>query len=79
MNFCLMTNKADNKILKTFGDNIRKYRLKQSISQSQLAFEINTTLRQIQRIEKGEYNAGILYFIKIAEALNVDINKLSIS
>lgn len=71
-----MTNKAENKILKSIGDNTRKYRLKQNISQSQLAFEINTTLRQIQRIEKGESNAGILYFIKIAEALDVEINKL---
>lgn len=71
-----MLNKAESKILKSIGDNIRKYRLKQNISQSQLGFEINTTLRQIQRIEKGETNAGVLYFIKIAEALDVDINKL---
>ena len=71
-----MSNKAENKILKSIGDNVRKYRLKQNISQSQLGFEINTTLRQIQRIEKGESNAGILYFIKIAEALDVDIGKL---
>lgn len=71
-----MLNKAESKILKSIGDNIRKYRLKQNISQSQLGFEINTTLRQIQRIEKGETNAGVLYFIKIAEALDIDINKL---
>lgn len=71
-----MGSKAENKILKSIGDNIRKYRLKQNISQSQLAFEINTTLRQIQRIEKGESNAGIIYFIKIAEALDLDFNKL---
>lgn len=71
-----MLNKAENKILKSIGDNIRKYRLKQNISQSQLGFEISTTLRQIQRIEKGETNAGVLYFIKIAEALDIDINKL---
>ena len=69
-------NKADHKLLKTVGDNIRKYRLKQNISQTQLAFEINSTLRQIQRIESGEYNAGLLYFIKIAEALEVDIKKI---
>ncbi len=44
-----------------------------NLSQSQLAYETGTTLRQIQRIESGEINAGVLYYIKIAEVLEVDI------
>jgi transcriptional regulator with XRE-family HTH domain len=58
------------------GDRIRKERLKLGISQSQLAYEIKTSLRQIQRIENGEVNTGIISLYKIAEALEVDIKKL---
>ncbi len=60
-------------VLPKIGDNIRKYRVLMNLSQSQLAYETGTTLRQIQRIESGEINAGVLYYIKIAEVLEVDI------
>lgn len=64
-------------ILKIIGSNIRRMRFLIGISQSQLAFETNTTLRQIQRIEKGETNAGILFYVKIAEVLQVDLSDLT--
>ena len=63
--------------LKIIGSNIRRMRFLLGISQSQLAFETNTTLRQIQRIEKGETNAGILFYVKIAEVLQVDLSDLT--
>lgn len=72
-----MKQKFDEEILKQLGENIRKLRIQQNISQSQLAFESNTTLRQIQRIEKGGYNAGILYYLVIAEALNTTLCDLT--
>lgn len=62
--------------LSAIGDKIRKTRMLKSISQSQLAFEVNTTLRQIQRIELGEINAGILYYIQIAEVLETPLKDL---
>lgn len=66
----------DKYYLAQIGANVRKYRTKQNISQSQLAFEIETSLRQIQRIEKGSSNAGILFYIKIAKVLNVSIKDI---
>lgn len=73
-----MFEKTDKKFLKVIGSNVKKYRLKNNISQAQLAFEINTTLRQIQRIEAGSANFGILYLRKIAEVLEIETNKLII-
>ncbi len=58
------------------GGNVRKYRLKNSLSQSQLAFEISATLRQVQRIEAGRANASVLYYQRIADALEIDLNKI---
>lgn len=46
------------------------------MSQSQLAYETGTTLRQIQRIERGDYNAGILYFVRIARSLSSTLDEL---
>ena len=58
------------------GDRIRKERVRQDISQAQLAYELKTSIRQIQRIENGEINTGIVSLYKIAEALEVDIKEL---
>ena len=59
--------------LPVYGDNIRRIRTNRNLSQSQLAFEVGTTIRQIQRIEKGEINAGILYYRSIAEILEGEL------
>ncbi len=75
--FLYVSNNEDSLILKTIGSNIRRIRVSIGLSQSQLAFEANTTIRQIQRIEKGTSNAGILFYILIAEVLQVDLNTLS--
>ena len=69
---CLyVLNKWEYRFLKTIGENVRKHRVQNDISQSQLAFEINTSLRQVQRIEKGEANSSIIYYYRIAEVLNI--------
>lgn len=66
-----MLNKVEGKFLKTIGENVRKHRVQNDISQSQLAFEINSSLRQVQRIENGEANSSIIYYYRIAEVLNI--------
>ena len=71
-----MLNKEDKLFLATVGENVRKYRFKTNLSQSQLAFEINTTLRQIQRIEAGTANASVIYYKKIAQVLEIDFKEL---
>ena len=67
-----MAKSSDKSFLQALGDNVRKHRLKNDMSQSQLAYEISTTLRQIQRIEAGTANASVLYYYKIAQVLEID-------
>jgi len=62
--------------LQDVGAIIRKHRMLLKMSQSQLAFEVGLTLRQIQRIEKGDTNSGIIYYYRIAEALEVELKEL---
>ena len=71
-----MANKKQTAYLAEVGNTIRKERVKAGISQGQLAFEIKTSLRQVQRIEAGEINTGLLSLYKIAETLEIDIKKL---
>lgn len=66
----------EKKFLIVLGENIRKYRLKHSLSQSQLAYEVSATLRQIKRMEAGEANASIIYYYRIAQILDIDFNML---
>ena len=46
------------------------------MSQSQLAYEVSVTLRQIQRMEAGQANASIISFYKIAQVLDIDLSTL---
>ena len=62
--------------LQVIGLNIRKLREQQNISRQQLAYEIETTEKQLSRIEYGEINSGIMSYIKIARALNVSVEQL---
>lgn len=62
--------------LEQIGSNVIRLRELQNISRAQLAFEINTTEKQLSRIEYGEINSGIMSYIKIAKALNVPIMEL---
>ncbi len=63
-------------LIKQLGANVRKNRVSRNLSQAQLAFEIGCTLRQVQGIEAGESKVNVLLFIKIATALNIDMNVL---
>lgn len=64
------------KYLSRVGNRVKQERKEQNISQGQLAFEINSTIRQIQRIEKGDINAGITYYIAICEVLDIQFIRL---
>lgn len=66
----------EHNFLKRIGSAVRKYRVQSNMSQSQLAFEIGTSLRQVQRIENGDTNASIIYYYRIANALNISIQTI---
>lgn len=63
-------------INKRVGANIRKYRLKKSWSQEQLALETGLHRAYIGHIERGEKNIGIVNLERIAKALSIKINSL---
>lgn len=71
-----MFDDLDILILQTFAINLKKFRLKNKLSQSQLAFEVGLSLRQIQRIEKAEFRTNIVVLYKICESLNVEMKDL---
>ncbi len=64
------------KAVKLLGKKIREIRIRQKISQDQLAFEIGTDQKQISRIERGEINTSIAHVLAIAEVLNVHVKEL---
>ena len=50
---------------------VRQYRLKNKLSQEELAEEIGISWRHLQRLENNEENTRISTFKKIVKTLNV--------
>lgn len=71
-----MLKTKDIQIVKNIGYNLRILRLKNNLTQSQVAFELNTSTKQYQRIEYGEINTSILTIIKLAEILEVSVSDI---
>ena len=65
-----MVENGDNTLIK-FGDNLRKIRVAQSISQQQLAFESGLSREYINRIENGKVNISLKNIVAIANILNI--------
>ena len=63
-------------ILHVFGANVRKYRLLSGISQEELGYRSGLHRTYIGMIERAEKNITLLNMEKIANALNIEINKL---
>ena len=57
--------------LKKFGDKLRKYRLLQSISQEQLAFESGLTREYINKTENGRVNISLKNIVTISKVLEI--------
>ena len=64
------------KILKSIGDNIRKFRDSKNISQQELADHSNVAKSTIHRIENGKLNPSIVTILKICEHLQIDVNQI---
>ncbi len=67
---------AKTSILVTVGNNIRKIRMAQGISQNQLAYEADLTREYINKIESGKYNISLKKLELICTALNISPKKL---
>ena len=57
-------------------NNIKYYRKELKISQQELADRVEVTRQTVSLIELGKYNPTINLCIKIAKALDADLNKL---
>lgn len=60
-------------ILETFGQNVRKFRIEQGLSQEQLADSAGLHRTYIGMIERAEKNITLCNIEKIANALSVNI------
>lgn len=58
------------------GDNIRRIRIAQEISQGQLAYETGLSREFITKVESGRNNISIRKLALIAQALNVEPQEL---
>ncbi len=58
------------------GDAIRKTRLKQGLTQEDLALAADVDRGYLGRVERGDNNVALLTLLKIAQALGVSIKDL---
>jgi len=62
----------DAEFLKKIGENVRAFRLKKGMSQTELAFECKEVdYSQIARMERGEVNFTVSYLSLIAKVLEI--------
>ncbi len=61
---------------KAIGNRIRRYRLKQNITQEDLALSIGSTASYICHIEKGSKKPSLNKLVEIARILDVTVNDL---
>lgn len=66
----------DSDILKIFGEKVRLLRVKQNLSQEELAFRAGLHRTYIGMIERAEKNITLINIEKLAKALNVSIAEL---
>ncbi len=63
-------------VIKRLGENIQALRKQQGLTQAQFAFECGIPRSLLQRIENGKDNTTVKTVLSIANALNVEIEKL---
>jgi transcriptional regulator with XRE-family HTH domain len=57
------------------GKSITKYRLKQKLTQTEVAYRCDFERGNLTRIEKGKANVTADTLLKISEAINVPVSK----
>lgn len=53
---------------------IKEYRIASGMTQAELAEKIDISTKQVSRIEVGDFYPSLGTFLKIAEALNMDLS-----
>ena len=68
---------AEEKLLKEFGKNLKKLRTERGFSTRKFAIEADISGSSLARLEYGSTNPSLTTLLKLADALQVDLNKLS--
>jgi transcriptional regulator with XRE-family HTH domain len=68
--------KKEKDILILLGNTIRKERIKQKLSQNQLAYETNLSREFINKVESGKYNISVKKLFLIADTLGLSLKQL---
>ncbi|MEE1961188.1 helix-turn-helix transcriptional regulator [Allomuricauda taeanensis] len=63
-------------MLRTVGENIRKFRNERGLTQMQLAIDADIPKSQVGRIERAEINTTISTLVKISTVLDIEITRL---
>jgi transcriptional regulator with XRE-family HTH domain len=71
-----VTKIRDDSFLKRFGDNLRKLREQQGLSQEELYFRANLSKNQVGNIERGEVNTTISTAYALSKALGIELPEL---
>lgn len=66
----------DEKFLKEFGKNLQKLREAKGLSTRQFAYEADISHSSVGRLEAGLANPTMTTLVKLAEALQTDLNTL---
>jgi len=64
------------KILKNFGETVKKKRRQRDLSQEQLAEKLGIHRTYMSFIERGQRNPGLLMLFKISRALKIKLPEL---
>ncbi len=65
-----------NKILISFGKNLRTIRLSKGLSQEELAFQADFDRTYISLLERGKRNLSLVNICRLADTLQVNVNEL---
>jgi len=68
---------TEEKLLKEFGKNLKKLRIEKGFSTRKFALEADLSNSSLYRLETGLTNPTLTTLLKLAEALQVDLNKLA--
>jgi len=71
-----MIKPADKKVLKKFGENLRKLRKQKKLSLRQMSYACSIDNSKIAKIEKGQINITLTTLLQLAVALEVHPSSL---
>ena len=66
----------DKEIIKIFASSLRAERARKMYSQEYLAEKAEITQEYLSRVEREKYSPSLVVIVKLAKALDVDLNTL---